>query len=145
MPHIPTPDATGLVQNWEPLYPKVFTDPHALIRFSDTVEDCIGVPYTMDEEDEDWLLQYNSSDEVRKRSSQSNQSPSAADSGSRNRNSPRKSDKSRADPSAETGLLSEDDFEMIMDHFEVVAEERVPMLHLVCAMGVPLTLLGFKS
>lgn len=35
--------------------------PKSLIRFSSTVEDCIGVPYCMDSRDTEWLKKYNSS------------------------------------------------------------------------------------
>ena len=34
--------------------------PKSLIRFSSTVEDCIGVPYCMDGRDTEWLKKYNS-------------------------------------------------------------------------------------
>ncbi|KAK9898295.1 hypothetical protein P389DRAFT_31800 [Cystobasidium minutum MCA 4210] len=58
--HIPTPDATGVVADWERLYPhNAYVDPHGYIRFSATVEETMGIPYTMDEEDEDWLEDYN--------------------------------------------------------------------------------------
>lgn len=58
--HIPTPDATGIVADYEALYPHgAYVDPHGYNRFSATVEETMGVPYTMDEEDEDWLEDYN--------------------------------------------------------------------------------------
>lgn len=58
--HIPTPDATGVVADYESLYPhNAYVDPHGYIRFSATVEETMGVAYTMDEEDEDWLEDYN--------------------------------------------------------------------------------------
>jgi enhancer of polycomb-like protein len=49
---IPTPDATkakGI--EYDKLYPKVFSSPATYIRFSSTVEESIGVPYCMDDED----------------------------------------------------------------------------------------------
>lgn len=62
MAHIPTPDATGVVSNYSQLYrPNTFVDPHSYIRFGDTIEETIGIPYTMDEDDADWLEDYNES------------------------------------------------------------------------------------
>lgn len=49
---IPTPDATkakGI--EYDKLYPKVFSSPATYIRFSSTVEESIGVPYCMDDQD----------------------------------------------------------------------------------------------
>lgn len=58
--HIPTPDATGVVLDYETLYPhNAYVDPHGYNRFSATVEETMGIAYTMDEEDEDWLEDYN--------------------------------------------------------------------------------------
>lgn len=58
--HIPTPDATGVVTDYELLYPhNAYVDPHGYNRFSATVEETMGIAYTMDEEDEDWLEDYN--------------------------------------------------------------------------------------
>jgi enhancer of polycomb-like protein len=48
------------VANYEELYPHgAYTDPHGYIRFSATVEETMGIAYTIDEEDEDWLEDYN--------------------------------------------------------------------------------------
>ena len=49
---IPTPDATkakGI--EYDKLYPKVFSSPATYIRFSSTVEESVGVPYCMDDQD----------------------------------------------------------------------------------------------
>lgn len=117
LPHIPTPDATGLVKEYESLYAqKCYQDPSTYIRFSDTVEDATGVGYDMDEDDEDWLASFNKDN--------SQQSLASA------RSSPSKKDKGK-EPAATSGPLSESDFELIMDHFETVTEERLPTLHAV--------------
>lgn len=60
--YIPTPDASRLIPTEEylSLYKKKYKEPSTLIRFSSTVEDCIGCPYVMDEEDESFLSNYNS-------------------------------------------------------------------------------------
>jgi len=58
--YIPTPDAIkskGI--NYDELYPRVFSQPATYIRFSSTVEDSIGVPYCMDDEDVDFLAKLN--------------------------------------------------------------------------------------
>ncbi|KAG2229822.1 hypothetical protein INT48_008266 [Thamnidium elegans] len=59
--YIPTPDASRLIphQEYISLYKKKYKEPSTFIRFSSTVEDCIGCPYVMDEEDEEYLASYN--------------------------------------------------------------------------------------
>ncbi|KTW27378.1 hypothetical protein T552_02357 [Pneumocystis carinii B80] len=59
--YIPTPDASKIVDNYEKLYKKTFIEPSTFIRFSMTVEDSEGCPYSMNEEDSDWLLKFNGS------------------------------------------------------------------------------------
>ncbi|KAG0249700.1 Enhancer of polycomb-like protein 1 [Mortierella polycephala] len=57
--YIPTPDASRKIENYRDFYSRPFTEPSTLIRFSSTVEDCIGCPYNMDDEDVAWLEKYN--------------------------------------------------------------------------------------
>ncbi|KAK3825926.1 MAG: enhancer of polycomb-like-domain-containing protein [Benniella sp.] len=57
--YIPTPDASRKIENYRDFYSRPFTEPSTLIRFSSTVEDCIGCPYNMDSEDEEWLKEFN--------------------------------------------------------------------------------------
>ncbi|KAG0209826.1 Enhancer of polycomb-like protein 1 [Mortierella sp. GBA30] len=57
--YIPTPDASRKIENYRDFYSRPFTEPSTLIRFSSTVEDCIGCPYNLDEEDEKWLKELN--------------------------------------------------------------------------------------
>ncbi|KAF3925540.1 hypothetical protein ABW21_db0201326 [Orbilia brochopaga] len=57
---IPTPDASKVIPNYDNLYRKVYSHPHSYIRFSSTVEDTSGSLYCIDEEDDDYLTQYNS-------------------------------------------------------------------------------------
>jgi enhancer of polycomb-like protein len=127
VPFIPTPDATGSAANWEKLYPvRNFVEPTTYIRFSETIEDVTGVAYTMDEDDEEWLEQYNQ--QAASEASKQKDTPSAlADMSRSSRTSPKK-DRPK-DLSA--GPLSEDEFEVIMDLFETQTEEKVPLLHLV--------------
>ncbi|EXJ85399.1 hypothetical protein A1O1_05763 [Capronia coronata CBS 617.96] len=50
--YIPTPPTVASDIQYDVLYPKGFQQPATYIRFSATVEDCSGVAYCMDEEDE---------------------------------------------------------------------------------------------
>lgn len=62
---IPTPDATkakGI--EYDKLYPKVFSSPATYIRFSSTVEESIGVPYCMDDQDVAILAKLNEGKDV---------------------------------------------------------------------------------
>jgi enhancer of polycomb-like protein len=63
--YIPTPDATRAKDvKYDSLYPKIFREPTTYIRFSSTVEDCIGVQYCMSEEDAKFLAQLNDGRDV---------------------------------------------------------------------------------
>lgn len=59
--YIPIPDATQLIDYYTQLYNRPFRQPKSLIRFSSIVEDCIGTSYCMDEADDAWLREINSS------------------------------------------------------------------------------------
>lgn len=56
---IPTPEVAQSKVRYDDLYQPVFQQPHTYIRFSSTVEDCIGVAYCMSEDDDRWLQDYN--------------------------------------------------------------------------------------
>lgn len=157
--HIPTPDATGLVVNYSDYYKHdVFVDPYAHIRYSDTVEETMGIAYTMDEEDADWLEDHNAALLQEKASVIQDGSASGednrvanADNGTsviaRNGHYPplqpihgyRSAPQSAAKPNPSKDVktaraatkLSEDDFELVMDLFERITDRRAPTLHLV--------------
>ncbi|KAF3926105.1 hypothetical protein ABW20_dc0110538 [Dactylellina cionopaga] len=57
---IPTPDASKVIGNYDNLYRKIYSHPHSYIRFSSTVEDTSGNLYCIDEEDDEYLSQFNS-------------------------------------------------------------------------------------
>jgi enhancer of polycomb-like protein len=57
--YIPTPDASRVVPGYEKKFRKPFTMPPSFIRFSATVEDTEGCPYSMDEMDDTWLVDFN--------------------------------------------------------------------------------------
>ena len=57
--NIPTPEANRAHIEYEKLYPLKYAQPTSYLRFSSTVEDCIGCPYDMDEEDDAFLKSMN--------------------------------------------------------------------------------------
>lgn len=63
--YIPTPDAARAKDiQYDELYPKTFKEPATYIRFSSTVEDCIGVSYCMSDEDYEILARLNDGKDV---------------------------------------------------------------------------------
>ena len=57
--YIPTPEATRKADDYDKLYKSNFKMPKNFIRFSTVIEDCVSVPYDMDDLDDDWLKGYN--------------------------------------------------------------------------------------
>lgn len=57
--YIPTPETVQSSIQYDRLYPRAFAKPATYIRFSSTVEDCIGCPYDMDDEDDLFLKSFN--------------------------------------------------------------------------------------
>ena len=57
---IPTPETKSSSISYDQLYPRRFSQPATYIRTSSTVEDCIGPQYNIDEEDDVFLLNFNS-------------------------------------------------------------------------------------
>lgn len=57
--YIPTPDASRVVPGYDKKFRKPYSLPGSRIRFSATVEDCEGCPYSMDETDDEWLVKFN--------------------------------------------------------------------------------------
>lgn len=63
--YIPTPDAIKAQGvKYDELYPKIFSQPSTYIRFSSTVEDSVGVPYCMNDDDVDCLKKLNDGKDV---------------------------------------------------------------------------------
>ncbi|SCV67263.1 BQ2448_5909 [Microbotryum intermedium] len=120
VPSIPTPSATGRVddETYQRLYRPTppWSHPHTYLRFSDTVQDTLNpqIDYTMDEQDEDWLIAYNR-DVVRiaKR-----QLPPAEVGRLEIMQGP------MVGYEVETWYLTEDEFELIMDVFEKETDSR---------------------
>jgi enhancer of polycomb-like protein len=127
--HIPTPDATGLIDNTN--YVKLYhthkwVEPTNYIRFSDTVEEAScglgGLGYCMDDEDEAWLKEFNSKAE--------GGSASTPTSPVQGRNERRTKGKEKEKGDGPSSLfITEDTYEYIMGVLEKHTEDTVPMLH----------------
>ncbi|KAI0072088.1 hypothetical protein K474DRAFT_1686787 [Panus rudis PR-1116 ss-1] len=128
--YIPTPDSTGIVQDYETLYPPGrWTDPVNYLKSSDTVEESIsfalagGFIYYMDERDKEWLDKNN--EEARGEGT----SAQGAISGTSTR-SGRSSKAKGKDPEVSQPIaMSEDEFELVMAIFEKATHEQAPLLH----------------
>lgn len=100
--YIPTPDVTKAKDvKYDELYPRDFREPATYIRFSSTVEDCVGVAYCMNETDAEFLAQLNDGKDV---------------------NGQQLKDK--------TGQCSEDAFEEAMNFFEESSQRIQPFANL---------------
>ncbi|CAG8546714.1 15240_t:CDS:2, partial [Acaulospora colombiana] len=117
---IPTPDAQGVVGNYDDLYvPNSHEMPYAILMFSDTVEECrtyglAGRSYTMDEQDAAWLEKWNK------------QARGEGTSYSTTRRSRNKASEAEEEPQL---VITEDWFELCMGMFEKFASEHYPYLH----------------
>jgi enhancer of polycomb-like protein len=131
--YIPTRSSTTLPEEeFKALYKPGYVDPISYIRFSDTVEDTTkgAVNYTMDEDDEDWLEDFNepfikSREKGKGKEGEEKEKTvevydAFADAG--------KCLDELSEPKSE---LSEDNFEKIMELFEQVTDEKAPMAHVV--------------
>ena len=145
--HIPTPDATGLLENAD--YAKLYqthkyAEPHNYIRFSDTVEESSGgqggLAYCMDDEDETWLTTFNSKAEgtsrdqtqspLRETKAENTMGPPPSVGRPRREKGKEKEKEKENNPPAPLHI-SEDLFEYVMGVLEKYTEEAVPTLHTV--------------
>lgn len=128
--YIPTPDSTGLVDNYEVLYPsRRRKDPVTYLKFSDTVEESTlfalanGFIYYMDERDDEWLVRNNAEAGGEGTSAQGAMSGASTRSG-------RASKAKGKDPDIpQPAHMSEDEFELVMAIFEKVTHEKTEFLH----------------
>ena len=127
--YIPTPDSTGIVQDYEQCYPpKRWHDPTSYVKSSDTLEECTssalvgGFIYYMDERDKEWLDRNN--EEAR------GEGTSAQGAVSGSTRSGRSSKAKGKDPEvSQPVVMSEDEFELVMAVFEKVTHEKTEFLH----------------
>ncbi|KIM44097.1 hypothetical protein M413DRAFT_68403 [Hebeloma cylindrosporum] len=135
---IPTPDSTGIVDNYEELYSsKAWKDPSSYVCTSQTVEESIddgianGFTYYMDERDKEWLDKNNEHARGEGTSAQGALSSPVT------RTSARSSKAKGKDPETlQPVIISEDEFELVMGVFEKVTHERTAYLHHVCVVGL---------
>ncbi|KAF5310721.1 hypothetical protein D9619_007669 [Psilocybe cf. subviscida] len=128
---IPTPDSTGIVDNYETLYPpNKWKDPATYVCTSSTVEEHIvnglanGFTYYMDERDQEWLEKNN--EEARGEGT----SVQGAVSVSGTRTSARSAKAKGKEPEAsQPVVITDDEFELVMGIFEKVTHERTEFLH----------------
>ncbi|PPQ93891.1 hypothetical protein CVT25_007804 [Psilocybe cyanescens] len=128
---IPTPDSTGVVDNYEELYPpNKWKDPATYVHTSQTVEEHItnglanGFTYYMDERDKEWLDKNN--EEARGEGT----SAQGAVSASGTRTSARSAKAKGKEPESSLPVvISEDEFELVMGIFEKVTHEKTEYLH----------------
>ncbi|KAI0793285.1 enhancer of polycomb-like-domain-containing protein [Abortiporus biennis] len=129
--YIPTPDSTGLVDNYAELYPSGrWKDPVTYVKSSDTVEESTsfaldgGYIYYMDERDKEWLDRNNEEARGEGTSAQG----AVAGSGSRSSRSAKAKGK---DPELSQPVsITEDEFELVMAIFEkLTAEKREFLRH----------------
>ena len=134
---IPTPDSTGVVDNYDELYlSNKWKDPAGYAVTSTTVEENIinglsnGFAYYLDERDKEWLVKNN--EEAR------GEGTSAQGAVSGTRASSRSAKVKGKEPEAcHLVFISEDEFELVMGVFEKVTHERTEYLHHVCVFYIP--------
>ncbi|PSR71467.1 hypothetical protein PHLCEN_2v12734 [Hermanssonia centrifuga] len=135
---IPTPDSTGIVDNYEELYPPGrWKDPHEYLKSSDTVEESVsfalanGFIYYMDERDKEWLDKNN--EEARGEGT----SAQGALSGTSTRSGRSAKAKGKDPEITQPAVMSEDEFELVLSVFEKVTHEKTEFLHHGLEQGSP--------
>ncbi|KAJ6624941.1 enhancer of polycomb-like-domain-containing protein [Mycena sp. CBHHK59/15] len=133
--YIPTPDSTGIVDNYEQLYPpNKWKDPVTYLCTSTTVEEATSnalahdCTYYMDERDKEWLDKNN--EEARGEGTSAQGAVSSA-SASGVRTSARSAKAKGKEPELLSPTsVTEDEFELVMGLFEKVTHEKTEHLHL---------------
>lgn len=133
---IPTPDSTGVVDNYDELYSsKAWKDPSSYVSTSQTVEEHIaggianGFTYYMDERDKEWLDKNNEQARGEGTSAQGALTSPVT------RNSARSLKAKGKEPETlQPMVISADEFELVMGVFEKVTHERTVYLHHVCVV-----------
>lgn len=128
--YIPTPDSTGVANNYEELYlPNQWTDPEGYVRSSDVADQYIDnalaneFTYYMDERDLEWLEKNN--EEAR---GEGTSSQGALSSGS-SRSARSSKSKGKEPESVQPIAINEDEFELVMGLFEKLTHEKTEFLH----------------
>ncbi|KAG1758564.1 enhancer of polycomb-like-domain-containing protein [Suillus occidentalis] len=122
--YIPTPDSTGIVDNYDELYPSQrWEDPGAYIRSSETIDEAVSnalvdaFTYYMDERDKEWLDRNN--EEARGEGTSAQGALSASGATTRSGLSQRSAKAKGKEPESTQPLtITEDEFELVMGIFE---------------------------
>ena len=129
--YIPTPDSTGIVENYDELYfPNRWKDPVSYVCTSQTAEESIvngiagGFTYYMDERDKVWLDKNNEEARGEGTSAQGAVSVSGTRTSARSAKA-----KGKEPESLLPVVISEDEFELVMGIFEKVTHDRTEFLH----------------
>lgn len=132
--YIPTPDSTGVVNNYDDLYPSSrWKDPHSYVKSSDTVEEATsfalagGFTYFMDERDKEWL------DKNNERARGEGMSLQGAVLSSSTRSGRSAKAKGKEPDVIQVVPINEDEFELAMAIFEKITHEKTEFLHHVSA------------
>ncbi|KAJ3473978.1 hypothetical protein NLI96_g12716 [Meripilus lineatus] len=136
--YIPTPDSTGVVDNYTDYYPSgKWKDTVTYLKSSDTVEEATsfalanGFIYFMDERDKEWLDKNNEEARGEGTSAQGSVSGTSTRSG-------RSAKAKGKDPEVSQPVaMSEDEFELVMAIFEKVTHEKTEFLHHGLEQGSP--------
>ncbi|KAG5352167.1 hypothetical protein C0989_003367 [Termitomyces sp. Mn162] len=128
--YIPTPDSTGVVENYKDLYPPTrWKDPASYLASSTTAEEACssalaeGFTYYMDERDKEWLDKNN--EEARGEGTSAQGSVSST-----TRTSARSAKGKGKEPEVSQALtITEDEFELVMGLYEKVTHEKTEYLH----------------
>ncbi|KAL5512537.1 hypothetical protein ACEPAG_3190 [Sanghuangporus baumii] len=129
---IPVPDAAGIVENVDQLYPPGrWVEYHSYIKFSDTVDESLlyglndGFTYFMDERDAEWLKRNNQEARGEGTSSQT----SASSAGTTTRSARSTKAKGKEIETNTPVVMNEDEFELLMGLFEKITHDNTPFLH----------------
>ncbi|KAK2462409.1 hypothetical protein APHAL10511_005715 [Amanita phalloides] len=136
---IPVPDSTGIVENYEELYPpNRWKDTATYLCASASVEESLrdslagGFTYYMDERDKEWLDKNN--EEARGEGTSAQGAVSVAGT----RSSARSAKAKGKEPDiVQPVAITEDEFELVMGLFEKVTHERTEFLHHGLENGMP--------
>ncbi|KAJ8074928.1 Enhancer of polycomb-like protein 1 [Marasmius tenuissimus] len=129
--YIPIPEATGVADDWERLYPtNRWKDPVSYVQFSSTTEESAnaalsgGFSYYMDERDAEWLTKNNEEARGEGTSTQGALSSLATRTSSRGSKA-----KGKEADSPQAATMNEDEFELVMGLFEKITHEKTEFLH----------------
>ena len=128
---IPTPDSTGVVNNYEEWYPSnKWKDPATYVCTSTTVEEANvnglsgGFAYYMDERDQSWLEKNNEESRGEGTSVQGAVSVSGTRASARSAKA-----KGKEPEPCQPVSITEDEFELVMGLYEKVTHESTEYLH----------------